>query len=58
MNIKEKLQQLIKLYEQDIVHLQNGGYYFQECEHECDQAKARKLEEVVADLKQIAKELD
>ena len=36
----------------------NGGYYFQECEYECDQAKARKLEEVVADLKQIAKELD
>ena len=53
MNIKEKLQKLIELYEQDIVYLQNGNYYFHECEYECDQAKAHKLEEVVADLKVI-----
>ena len=53
MNIKEKLQKLIELYEQDIVHFQSGGYYFQECEYECDQAKARELEIVVADLKAI-----
>ena len=53
MNIKEKLQKLIELYEQDIAHLQKGSYYFQECEYECDYAKASKLEEVVADLKAI-----
>jgi hypothetical protein len=53
MNIKEKLQKLIELYEQDIVYLQNGNYCFHECECECDQAKASKLEEVVADLKAI-----
>ena len=58
MNIKEKLQNLIEQYEQDIVYLQNGNYYFQQCDYECDQAKASKLEDVVADLKQIAKELD
>ena len=53
MNIKEKLQKLIELYEQDIEHLQKGSYYFQECEYECDYAKASKLEEVVSDLKAI-----
>ena len=53
MNIKEKLQKLIELYEQDIVHFQSSGYYFQEGEYECDQAKARELEMVVADLKAI-----
>ena len=57
MNIKEKLQKLIELYEQDIAHLQCSGYYYQECEYECDQAKARKLEEVVADLRGIVSEL-
>ena len=40
---------------QDIEHLDNGNYYFQECEYECDQAKARKLEDVVMDLKAIVK---
>lgn len=58
MNIKEKLQKLIELYEQDIEHLDNGGYYFQECEYECDRAKASKLEDVVMDLKAIVKELN
>lgn len=58
MNIKEKLQTLIEQYEQDTMYLQNGNYYFQQCEYECDQVKASKLEEVVADLKQIVKELD
>ena len=53
MNIKEKLQKLIEQYELDIEHLDNGGYYFQECEYECERAKASKLEEVVADLKAI-----
>lgn len=53
MNVKEKLQKLIELYEQDIAYLQCHGYYYQECKYECDQAKARKLEEVVADLKAI-----
>ena len=53
MNVKKKLQKLIELYEQDIAFLQNGSYYFQECEYECDQAKARELEIVVADLKAI-----
>lgn len=53
MNIKEKLQKLIELYEQDIKHYYGGGFYFGECEYECDQAKASKLEDVVADLKEI-----
>ena len=58
MNIKEKLQKLIELYEQDIKHFNQGGYYFGECEYECDQAKAHKLEDVIADLKEIVKTVD
>lgn len=58
MNIKEKLQKLIELYEQDIKYLEQGSFYFGECEYECDQAKARKLEDVVADLKEIVKTVD
>ena len=58
MNIKEKLQKLIKQYELDISFYDNGGYYFQECEYECDRAKASKLEEVVIDLKEIIKDLN
>ena len=53
MNVKEKLQQLIESYEQDIKYATQGRYYYDECHYECDQAKARKLEEVVADLKAI-----
>jgi len=53
MNIKEKLQKLIKQYELDIEHYYAAGYNFCECEYECNQAKASKLEDVVADLKEI-----
>lgn len=58
MNIKEKLQKLIELYEQDIEHFQKNSYCFQECEYECDYARARELEIVVADLKEIIKDLN
>ena len=61
MNTKEKLEKLIELYEQDIKYATQGMYYswpaHDDCEYECDQAKARKLEEVVADLKAIVSEL-
>lgn len=53
MNIKEKLQKLIEQYELAISFYNNSGYYGSDCEYDRDQARASKLEEVVADLKAI-----
>jgi len=58
MNVKQELQKLINQYKQDIAYFESGGHYFQECEYECDQAKARELEIVVADLEKIIKDLN
>jgi hypothetical protein len=56
VNKKDTLLNLIEKYKQEIASLEQGNYYFSECEYECEQARKSKLEEVVDDLKQIIKQ--
>ena len=37
--MNEKVQNLIDKYKQEIASLEMGGYYFGECDYECDQAR-------------------